>query len=183
MGTRLPVIIRRLWYQKQKYRTGMSNYIPQLTVGYKYSCMPHTLSLVTQVLTWYTHSFSYALFYCGYLMSFKSINVICLPISVRVASLAVGQLYDCSRASEVALRDMGKRQQLLNTTVFLEHTIHKHTICKDWASIFPLDSHVTTVWSDLIGSHDIHHWTKAVFCCHDSLKSSIKCANLNKQVI
>ena len=32
----------------------------------------------------------------------------CLPISLRITSLALGQSYDCPSASEVILKDMGK---------------------------------------------------------------------------
>ena len=36
------------------------------------------------------------------------IDVIVLPISFRIASLALGQWYDCPNASEVTLKDRGK---------------------------------------------------------------------------
>ena len=37
--------------------------------------------------------------------------VSCLPISFKVASLALGQSYDCPSAREVTLKDMGKIDQ------------------------------------------------------------------------
>ena len=36
------------------------------------------------------------------------ICIMYLPISLRVASLALGQSYDCHSASEVTLKDMGE---------------------------------------------------------------------------
>ena len=43
----------------------------------------------------------------GYIFPFWYIDVIYLPISFRVASLSLGQSYDCPSASEVTLKDMG----------------------------------------------------------------------------
>ena len=37
------------------------------------------------------------------------INVINLPVNLRIVSLAMGQLYYCLNASEVILKDMGKQ--------------------------------------------------------------------------
>ena len=42
--------------------------------------------------------------------------IIYLCISLRVASLAEGQSYDCPSASEVTLKDMGETKWLLTTT-------------------------------------------------------------------
>ena len=56
------------------------------------------------------------------------IHVISLPISFRIASLALGQSYDCPSANEVTLEDMGKIDQ--------NHTTTKHS--KTWSMcIFP----------------------------------------------
>ena len=43
-------------------------------------------------------------------------HVICLPISFMVASLALGQSYDCPSASEETMKDMGKIDQNQATT-------------------------------------------------------------------
>ena len=45
--------------------------------------------------------------FCGYIINCLWIYVIYLPISFRVASLALGQ-YDCPGASEETLQDVGK---------------------------------------------------------------------------
>ena len=57
-----------------------------------------------KICTWYSCS----LFCCGYIINSSWILVIGLPIFFRVASLALGQSYDCPSASEVTLRDMRK---------------------------------------------------------------------------
>ena len=59
----------------------------------------------------------FALFCCGYFISNHWNHVIKLPISFRVASMALGQSYDCPSASEVTLKDMGKIDQHQNTAM------------------------------------------------------------------
>ena len=48
---------------------------------------------------------------------FLWIHVIRLPISFRVASLTLGQSYDCPSVSEVILKDMDKSDQYAPATI------------------------------------------------------------------
>ena len=54
----------------------------------------------------------YFVMFChGYMIIYHHSQLIYLSISFRVASLALGQSYDCPSASEATLRDMGKTDQ------------------------------------------------------------------------
>ena len=46
-------------------------------------------------------------------------HVICLPIYIKVNSLALGQLYDCQSASEESLKNMGKLRGTQNNKTYL----------------------------------------------------------------
>ena len=56
------------------------------------------------------------MFSCVYIIICKWFYVIILPIYFRVASLALGQSYDCPSASEVTLKYMGKVKLNQTTT-------------------------------------------------------------------
>ena len=74
----------------------------------------------------YPH-FCFALFGGGY-MSCLWIHVIYIPISFRVASLALGQSYDCPSASEATQKDMGKSINTIYTT--------NHELCALFLGMF-----------------------------------------------
>ena len=50
-----------------------------------------------------------------------------LPISFRVASVALGQAYDCPSASEATLKDMGKRITAIHDKMMVYPKHIKHT--------------------------------------------------------
>ena len=52
----------------------------------------------------------------GYIFNYQWIYVLDLPIFFRVTPLELEQSYDCSSASEVTLKDMGKGDQNQTTT-------------------------------------------------------------------
>ena len=56
----------------------------------------------------YAHGVCCILLRFGHVVSVLYIPVIYVPISFRVALLALGQSHDCPSDSEVTLKDMGK---------------------------------------------------------------------------
>ena len=83
-----------------------------------------TYSISDEIGTW----FCFALFCCG--NSHGLMSYFCSPISFRVASLALGQSYDCPSASEVILKDMGKiiqQQTITECTKVWTIWVHYYT--------------------------------------------------------
>ena len=74
--------------------------MPKLThSSYVFFCInPSLYSTSKEISTWFT--------ICCILLGFGTGQF--LPISFGVASLALGQSYDCPSASEKTLKDMGK---------------------------------------------------------------------------
>ena len=113
------------WYQGQAVSCNISLFI------YIYNNMIYNSRLCIY--------FCLTLFCCGYSISYKWIQVVCLPQSFRVASLALGQSYDCPSANEATLKDMGKIYKYQTTT---KHTKAKalHIISSTQVS----DSHLSS---------------------------------------
>ena len=70
-----------------------------------------TTSLSNEI--WTGILFCCAWFTSVYVLSYQLIHMIDLPISFKVASLALGQSYDCPSAREVTLNAMGKEANYL----------------------------------------------------------------------
>ena len=69
-------------------------------------------TLYTSLIVWTVRPIKYALHICTFSCSTHEygslkIHMMYLPIFFRVASLALGQSYDCPSASEATLQDMG----------------------------------------------------------------------------
>ena len=64
------------------------------------------------------------------------VDVICLPIFLRVASLALGQSCDCPSASEATLKDMGKIHRYQTTTKDNEAQHPANRVYNSWHVIF-----------------------------------------------
>ena len=74
-------------------------------------CVQRTVCLME-----YAHGFVVLCFVVVILWVPVNIHVIYLPIFFRVASLALGQLYDCPSACEVTLKDIGRISCCLTTS-------------------------------------------------------------------
>ena len=104
--------------------------------------------------------FCCALFCCVYFDNSLWIHVIYLPIFFRVASLALGQSYDCPSASEGTLKDMGKtiwtkpqqhttaHNKMLTIYIILTYCISQEN---------KVTRVVWTICSQPLGSDDIFH--------------------------
>ena len=90
------------------------------------SNMHNSKTVLCFVLLWSYHHFLW-------------INVVYLPISSRVTSLALGQSYDCPSATDVTLKDMVEvnqhqtPQQNTNRTCIIHGTYSTWLLCQTWA--------------------------------------------------
>ena len=68
----------------------------------------------------------FCLFCCSFIINFRWIHIIHLPILFKVASLLLGQSYDCPSAIEAALKNIknnNKTQQKQIASIWLRHQV------------------------------------------------------------
>ena len=111
-----------------KFITRINKIYSALCNLYACTCVLYTYHniMVTTCCFKYIHRFVFAFVSCDYIGRFKQISniftqtqwiqVIYLSIFFRVASLALGQSYDCPSAIEVTLKNMGKINLYSTTT-------------------------------------------------------------------
>ena len=106
-------------------------------------CICSNIDTFTWQSSYTVYPIEYAQFRCVFLWRpfIINLNVFHLTISFRVASLAMGQSYDCPRASEGNLKDMGKidlcliKKKHKPYLYFLGYTVHSPT-CSSWIEHF-----------------------------------------------
>ena len=117
----------------EKFKCGCNNVLPYIQSTIQY--IPQNMHMVVLcfVLLW---------FHCLFLVDMYNI----LPISFRITSLALGQLYDCPSASEVILKDMGKIDLHINGIIPLNNPkyLDKNDALK--GSITQIADHVYFSW-------------------------------------
>ena len=109
--------------------------------------------------------FYFVVFYCDYVI-FRKINMGHLPKFLRIASLALGQSYDCPSASHATLKNMGKSVTQSKTydifRIKRSKVIHKKIKQDKWDTLW----FVIVVFSILENYFAQTSFTNLTYFCH-----------------